>query len=198
MVEANSTTLCINFLFIIIDLIIEPSDAINKLPDRLNQLYEQTVDAIRESNPYRIIMIAPRLRSDPNYLSELVIPSKHNGYIMAEWHFYASGPDKTNEKKKWTDGNDNEKQLINDQIKTALNWQESTGVKVWVGAWMPGNYNKGNDYSVQEQAEFAAYMTSALTQAGIPFAVNADTKYYDAVNNEWIDEMKPVIKAIFY
>ena len=72
------------------DLIIEPSDAINKLPDRLNQLYEQTVDAIRESNPYRIIMIAPRLRSDPNYLSELVIPSKHNGYIMAEWHFYAS------------------------------------------------------------------------------------------------------------
>ena len=180
------------------DLIIEPSDAINKLPDRLNQLYEQTVDAIRESNPYRIIMIAPRLRSDPNYLSELVIPSNHNGYIMAEWHFYASGPDKTNEKKKWTDGNDNEKQLINDQIKTALNWQESTGIKVWVGAWMPGNYNKGDDYSVQEQAEFAAYMTSALTQAGIPFAVNADTKYYDAVNNEWIEKMKPVIKAIFY
>lgn len=44
-------------------------------------------------------MIAPRLRSDPNYLSELVIPSNHNGYIMAEWHFYASGPDKTNERK---------------------------------------------------------------------------------------------------
>lgn len=22
--------------------------------------------------------------------------------------------------------------------------------------------------------------------------------YYDAVNNEWIEEMKPVIKAIFY
>ena len=63
---------------------------------------------------------------------------------------------------------------------------------------MPGNYNKGDDYSVQEQAEFAAYMTSALTQAGIPFAVNADTKYYDAVNNEWIEKMKPVIKAIFY
>ena len=176
---------------------IESSDAINKLPDTLNEMYEQTVAEIRKTNPDRIIMISPRLRSDPNYLSELKIPSAHNGYIMAEWHFYASGPDKTNEKKLWTTGTDAEKKLITDKIQTALAWQQQTGIPTWVGAWMPGNYNKGNTYSVEEQTVFAGFMTKALSDAGIPFAVNADTKYYNAAENTWISSMQPVFKTIF-
>ena len=51
---------------------------------------------------------------------------------------------------------------------------------------MPGNYNKGNTYSVEEQTVFAGFMTKALSDAGIPFAVNADTKYYNAVR-EYMD-----------
>lgn len=179
------------------DLMIESSDAINKQPEVLNQMYENTVHAIRKSNPDRIIMISPRLRSDPNYLHELKIPSDHNGYLMAEWHFYASGPDKTNEKKKWTTGTEAEKKLIQDKINTALAWQKATGIPTWVGAWMPGNYNKGNNYSINEQVGFASYMTSALTSAGIPFAVNADTKFYDAANSTWIPFIQPVFHAIF-
>lgn len=62
---------------------------------------------------------------------------------------------------------------------------------------MPGNYNKGNSYSAEEQTAFASYMTSALTAAHIPFAVNADTKYYDAKQQEWISDMQPVAAAIF-
>ena len=46
---------------------------------------------------------------------------------MAEWHFYASGPDKINEKKLWTTGTDAEKKLITDKIQTALAWQQQTG-----------------------------------------------------------------------
>lgn len=179
------------------DLMIEASDAVNQLPEALNQLYEQTVSAIRQTNPSRIVIISPRLRSDPYYLHELKIPSAHNGYLMAEWHFYASGPDKVNEKKKWTTGTDEEKKLITDKINAALSWQAQTGVPTWVGAWMPGNYNKGNSYSAEEQTAFASYMTSALTAAHIPFAVNADTKYYDAKQQEWISDMQPVAAAIF-
>ena len=96
-------------------------------------------------------------------MSELKIPSAHNGYLMAEWHFYASGPDKTNEKKLWTTGTDAEKKLITDKIQTALAWQQQTGIPTWVGAWMPGNYNKGNTYSVEEQTVFAGFMTKALS-----------------------------------
>ena len=86
---------------------------------------------------------------------------------MAEWHFYASGPDKANEKKLWTTGTDAEKKLITDKIQTALAWQQQTGIPTWVGAWMPGNYNKGNTYSVEEQTVFAGFMTKALSDAGI-------------------------------
>ena len=62
---------------------------------------------------------------------------------------------------------------------------------------MPGNYNKGNSYSVRDQVAFASFMTSALSAAKIPFAVNADTKYYDAANNTWIADMQPVVQAIY-
>lgn len=179
------------------DLMVESSDALNKQPETLNQMYEQTVSAIRATNPDRIIMISPRLRSDPDYLHERKIPFDHNGYLMAEWHFYASGPDRNNVKKQWTTGTDFEKQLITDKIQTALDWQEQTGIPTWVGAWMSGNYNKGNSYSVRDQVAFASFMTSALSAAKIPFAVNADTKYYDAANNTWIADMQPVVQAIY-
>ena len=93
----------------------------------LNQMLEQTVTAIRRSNLDRILMMSPRLRSDPAYLSELRVPTMANGYMMAEWHFYASGPSKTNERKLWTSGAESERQLIQEKIGYALRWQEETG-----------------------------------------------------------------------
>lgn len=179
------------------DLLIEATDALNKDPNVLNKLYEQVVTEIRKTNPTRMIMISPRLRSDAAYLSELKIPSKHNRYLMAEWHFYASGPSKENKRKLWTTGKTAEKKLITDKIALALAWQKKTGIPTWVGAWMPGNYNNGNDYSIKEQCAFASFMVSELKKAGIPFAVNSDTKYYDRAANEWIPKMHPVFKTIF-
>lgn len=142
-------------------------------------------------------MISPRVRSDPAYLSELAIPSQHNGYLMAEWHFYASGPSKTNEKKLWITGSGAEKQLIWDKIRLALAWQEETGIPTWVGAWMPGNYNETNDYTVPEQCAFASFVSSALREADIPFAVNSDTKFYDRENSRWLSDLLPVFQTIF-
>lgn len=179
------------------DLLIESSDALNRQPEMLNRMIEQCVAAIRETNPDRIIMMSPRLRSDPAYLSELKIPSAGNGYLMAEWHFYAAGPSRTNEKKLWTVGTEQEKKRIEDKIKSALDWQMQTGIPTWVGAWMPGNYNDGNDYSLEEQMVFAGFMCDSLEHAGIPFAVNSDTKFYDREKQEWIEEMIPLRNLIF-
>lgn len=179
------------------DLIIEVTDALNDQPDRLNELYEQLVSAVRESNPRRIVMISPRLRSDAACLKDLTIPSAANGYLMAEWHFYAAGPSKENPRKLWTTGTMQEQQLILDKINAALQWQKDTGIPTWVGAWMPGNYNDGNTYTISEQTVFASYMTKALTDAGIPFAVNADTHFYDRENALWIPSMEPVLQAIY-
>ncbi|MGN0355969.1 MAG: glycoside hydrolase family 5 protein [Muricoprocola sp.] len=179
------------------DILIEATDELNKQPEKLNELYECVVTEIRKTNPYRIIMISPRLRSDAAYLSELKIPTDSNGYLMAEWHFYASGPSKSNERKLWTTGTDKERKLITDKIQLAVQWQKKNNIPTWVGAWMPGNYNDGNDYTVSEQVVFASFMKQQLTEVGIPFAVNSDTKFYDREKNSWIESMQPVFECIY-
>lgn len=180
------------------DLLIEATDALNKSSEPLNKLYEACVSEIRKTNPNRIIFISPRLRSDPAYLNELKLPTKHNGYVMAEWHFYASGPSKTNSTKQWTTGTEKEKKIVLDKIKLALDWQKKTGIRTWIGAWMPGNYNEENNYTISEQIAFASFVTKSLEEAKIPFAINSDTKFYDRELNRWIENMVPVFKSIFY
>ena len=179
------------------DLLIEATDSLNEQPELLNEIYEKITSEIRKTNPARILMFSPRMRSDASYLKELVLPSQHNGFVMAQWHFYASGPSKTNERKLWTTGTVQEKNLILEKIQLALEWQQSTGIPTWVGAWMPGNYNDGDDYSISEQAAFAQFMKASLESAGIPFAVNSDTKFYNREQNEWIEKMIPVFQVIY-
>lgn len=179
------------------DLLIEATDELNTKPEKLNEIYEKIVTEIRKTNPTRIIMISPRLRSDALYLKELKIPTKHNNYLMAEWHFYAAGPSKTTDRKLWTTGTDNEKNLIKEKINLALDWQNETGIPTWVGAWMAGDYNDGNNYTINEQIVFASFMREELDKAEIPFAVNADTHFYDRETDNWIDVMMPVFKSIF-
>ncbi len=179
------------------NLIIEPSDNLNKQPEALNEIYEELVTAIRETNPSRIIMIAPVYRSDPGYLQYMEIPSEHNNFLMAEWHFYAAGPDKINENKKWTVGTDKEKKLIIDKINVALDWQKETGIPTWVGAWMPSNYNDGDSYTMIEQIAFSRFLTTSLEDANIPYAVNSDTKFYERETNKWVNGRRVLFHSIF-
>lgn len=57
---------------------------------------------------------------------------------------------------------------------------------------MAGNYNDGNDYSIEEQVKFAHYMVTQLEAAKIPFAVNSDTKFYNRETNTWVKKMLPL------
>lgn len=179
------------------DLIVEPSDKVKKDVAELNSLYEDCVTAIRRTNPKRIIFIAPHKLSHPEELEHLVIPSQSNGYLMAEWHFYAAGPSKSNEKKLWTTGTTEEKQLIKKSIKLAVDWQKESGIYTWVGAWMPGDYNKENAYSIKEQIEFAFFMTKQFDKYRIPFAINADDHFYDYKANNWIPEYRELLNIIY-
>jgi hypothetical protein len=177
------------------DLMVECSDSLNNYPNRLNEYHEKAVAEIRKTNPKRIIIISPVVRSAPENLSLLVIPTQHNNYLMAEWHLYASGPSKTNPVKLWTTGTATEKKLITDKIDIAYNWQTSKNIPTWVGAWMPGNYNEGDDYTVPEQVVFALFMSCELRKKKIPYSVNSDTKFYDRTTNVWIAGMAPVVDA---
>lgn len=181
------------------DLLIEATDELNGRPEALNELFEKATSEIRAEDPTRIVMISPRLRSDPQYLGELKIPTAAGKYLMAEWHFYASGPSRTNPRKSWTNGSAAEKRLITDPIQSAIAWQRRTGVPTWVGAWMPGVYaekSAGDDYTTAEEVKFATFVTCELTRAGVPFAVNADHHFYDAERRRWVDERAAVLDAI--
>lgn len=179
------------------NLIVEPSGQVKKDVAELNSLYEDCVTAIRKTNPKRIVFIAPPKQSHPEGLKDLKIPSSGNGYLMAEWHFFAAGPSKSNDKKRWITGTAEEKQKIKKSIKVAVDWQKETGIYTWVGAWMPGAYNKDDNYSVKGQTEFASFMTQQLDKHGVPFAINADHHFYDYKAEQWIPKYKDLLNTIF-
>ncbi len=177
------------------NLIVEVTDALNNNQAQLNKVYEKTVAAIRVTNPRRTIFISPRVRSDPALLGDLAIPSKANGYLAAEWHFYAAGPSKTNAKKLWTTGSPEERQLLLDKFDAAGSWSNRPVSDVG-RRWMAGNYNEGDDYTPAEQVVFATYVACELDRRQIPYAVNSDTKFFDREQHVWIEPMAPVLEAI--
>lgn len=176
---------------------IEWTDVAGKDSAIVNNYYRQITPVIRSSNPTRILIYSPIKISAPEYLSQMQIPASAGQYVMAEWHFYAAGPtkDPTN-KKYWTTGTAEQKKLIYDEVKIAVDWQTQTGIPTWVGAWMAGNYNDGNDYTAAEQVVFASFMTHVLDSVEIPWAINTIDKFYDYTNNCWRDSMLVVIEAL--
>jgi len=175
------------------DLFIEPGKKMNDHLDVLRDYYRRALAAVRQTNPTRVVFLAPRHAAHPEFLPELDDLFAADNYLAAEAHFYASGPSKKRERRLWTTGTAAEKALIEQQIKYATGWRQRTGVPVWIGAWMPGNYNKGNDYTIAEQVRFARFMACSLRRAGLPYAVNADHRFYDIHNNVWKTEMLPVV-----
>jgi len=190
------------------DLIIETTEAIKKRNDRLNLLYEKATAAIHKIDEKRIVIVAPNKISNPYELDKLVVPMPSD-YVMVEWHFYAAGPKKENPKKQWTTGTEREKKLITDKVDYAYNWSIQNNVPTWVGAWMANNYNDvdrektfpdgapaGGEYTLAEQKKFALFMRQSLTDKGIPYAVNSDTKYFNRKTNKWYASVSEVLDVI--
>jgi len=180
------------------DLIIEPAKDLSKNPEILNEFYEKAVKEIREENPKRIIFIAPHKIAHPDSLPKLKIPSEANGYLMIETHFYAAGPSPTLKNKKWTTGTPEEKALLEEKLQQALDWQEEHDIPVWIGAIMPGDYNKGDHYSIPEQVHFSNFISCLFRAHHVPFAINADQQFYDLEKRQWRNDRFPVLQAILH
>jgi len=148
------------------DLIIEPGRRLNRKYDLLNDFYKKAYKAIRKIDKKRIIMWAPTRRSNPRFLSKTWYP-KNDKYIMAEWHMYAAGP------------KPDYKRVIPIKTKIAYQWSLKHHIPTWMGAWMPGNYNHGNTYTLKQQIKFSIFMIQNLAKYHIPFAINADKQFYN-------------------
>ncbi len=182
------------------DLHIEPGKNLNKLdsPELLLKFYRESLKVVRPLHPKRVIFLAPRYWAQPEGLPEIEgLFNKGDKYLGAESHFYAAGPSKDSKSKsRWTTGTPEEKAMVQKHVDLMVEWRKKTGVPVWQGAWMPGNYNRGNDYTVEEQVVFATFVSCALRKAHIPYSVNADQHFYDVNKKEWLDYMKPVVDAL--
>jgi len=148
------------------DLIIEPGRKLNRKYELLNDFYKKAYKALRKIDKKRILMWAPTRRSNPRFLEKTWYP-KNDNYIMAEWHMYAAGP------------KPDYKRVIPLKTKIAYKWSVKNHIPTWLGAWMPGNYNHGDNYSEKEQIIFSKFMIENLAKYHIPFSVNADKQFYN-------------------
>jgi hypothetical protein len=172
------------------NVLIEISGTYQTNYSSINSFYVEVLEAIRKVSPNRIVIFPPVNLSSPEYLEYLNIPNPNDSYTMAEWHFYASGPSKKSTSPKyWVDGStDVERRNILSKIELAKSWMTRTGYASWVGAWMAGNYNHGNDYSIPEQVAFASFVARELAKNEIPWSINADNKFYDFEKKKWFNE----------
>lgn len=165
------------------NFIIEPGKNLKQHNDLLNEFYQSLYSKIRSFDKKRILIWAPNYISNPYYLPQTWYP-KNDKYVMAEWHMYAAGP---------KEGYEDE---IPQKTKFAYDWSIKNQIPTWVGAWMPGNYNKGDTYTIYEQIKFSKLMINTLKKYHIPSAINADTQFFDYDNFKFREDRIEVLKTI--
>jgi hypothetical protein len=175
------------------DLIYEPSDKLNHDLSALNRAYENIIKTIHDIDPQRMIFIAPRLRAAPEDLMSLKLPGRSQNYLLAEWHIFPWGPLKNNGKYPWTSGTAAEKRqsehALTPRCTGSKNRSRNLGWRLVGGETIkspPG----------ESQLAFAAFMACELNKAQIPFALNADTQFYDGEEGAWRPTTEPLLKAI--
>ena len=176
------------------DILIEPNSSMFATTALLNDFYEDCVSVIRVSNPYRILFIAPTYNSDPMYLRYLRIPSRHNGYLMAEWHFLSQA----NYERAWYNWQHRrayEERWINQRVQAAIAGPRATGIYTWVGGWATGAWY-ATGYNAMQEA-YTDFLCRALTAARIPFAVRGFSRYYNPAARAWHNVGHAPMRTVF-
>ena len=179
------------------NLIIETTGVI---PDaQLNSLYDRCYKVIQALAPGRICIVCPNRISNPERWPDLIVPGP---YCAVECHQFAAGPSRTEKARLWTTGTETEKVPIIAKLDKMAAYAKATGIPVWFGAVMAGDYNSddGSDltcsYSVAEQAYFADWIMIESRNRGIPVAWNSDTKMFDLETCTWIESQAPIVSAM--
>ncbi|VDI33427.1 Hypothetical predicted protein, partial [Mytilus galloprovincialis] len=122
---------------------------------------------------------------------------KNDPYMMAEWHIYASGPNKKLKngspgQKYWSGtGDDFGKSNVMTAIEYANYFTSFYNLTTYLGAWMP-QANENGDLNQTEIINFGKYFVQVIKP--IPWSMNVLDTYYDTRNSDWkLDEQ--VIKG---
>lgn len=107
--------------------------------------------------------------------------------MLAEWHIYASGPNKkVGGQKYWSgDGRPKGRENVNKAVRHATDFTDSSGLPTYLGAWMPVD-NKDGSLDQAEVINFARYFALTLKEKGIPWSLNVLDRYYDTEKSKWL------------
>ena len=113
--------------------------------------------------------------------------------MLAEWHIYASGPNKKlGGQKYWSgDGFPHGRDNVRKAIKQATIFTRSSNLLTYLGAWMPTD-NKDGSLNETEVIKFARFFASELRKQKIPWSLNVLDRYYDTEKCEWLTDVQDV------
>lgn len=165
-------------------------DSLHLQLDKYNQWTSDVVTAIRNTggkNGKRILIL-----SSPNMTAEgLKFIDKsiyeNDDYMMAEFHLYASGPNKFSQSPKYWVGNGKKhgRAKVRDAFKGVKEFTNKTNLYTYFAEWMPVDNMKA-ELKEWEVIHFAKYFVKQIKKEGIPWSLNALDKYYDTKNGKWL------------
>ena len=161
--------------------------------NKYNRWTRDVVDAIRKTggnNANRILILAsPKKTAKGLDMIDKSIYAKDK-FMMAEWHLYASGPNKNDGSAKYWKGNGKSKGRANvdEAFKYATDFTSKSSLLTYFGAWMPADNEKGKKrkYKLDESEVINKYFVTKSKNEAIPWSLNVLDRYYDTRDSKWI------------
>ena len=170
--------------------------SLRKNTAKYNTWTSEVVTAIRATggkNAKRILILGSpgKTAKDLHKIDEDIY--KNDRFMLAEWHVYASGPNKkVGGQKYWSgDGIPDGRANVKKAIKYATKFTKRSNLLTYLGAWMPAD-NKGGSLNQTEVINFARFFASQLKMKHIPWSLNVLDRYYDTSRSQWLTEMQNV------
>ena len=171
-------------------------ESLRMRPDKYNRWTSDVVAAIRATggkNAKRILILGSpgKTGKDLDKIDENIY--KKDRFMLAEWHIYASGPNKkASGQKYWSgDGRPDGRANVDKAVKEATDFTHSSGLLTYLGAWMPTD-NKRGGLDQTEVISFARYFARQLKEKKIPWSLNVLDRYYDTKRSEWLTELQDI------
>ncbi|XP_078371207.1 uncharacterized protein LOC144654856 isoform X2 [Oculina patagonica] len=162
-------------------------------PDKYNRWTSDVVAAIRATggkNSNRILILGSpgKTAEDLDKIDPAIY--QNDLYMMAEWHLYASGPNKDiGGQKYWkgdgTPDDKNGRDNVRKAIKQATDFTNKRNLLTYLGAWMPADNDSGG-LKESEVINFARFFASELRKKKIPWSLNVLDRYYDTEKKKWL------------
>lgn len=156
--------------------------------NKYNIWTRKVVKRIRAVDPKRMIILSAPSKVVRSLKSIDEKIYQDDRFMLAEWHLYASGPNKKIGDKHWEGlGSAADRKNVTSIFKQANQFTNQTGVPTYFGAWMPMDNNTAQ-LNQQEVEAFAKFFVKTARQNEIPWTLNADVQFIDWANNRWFVE----------